>query len=412
MLLEHSLDILTVLEPDGTWRYTSPAGTRLLGYPRGFDPEGGVFSLVHPDDVAVALEAFAELVDGTRTHAEPSELRVRAADGDYRILETFGRDLRDDPEIRGLVLNSLDITDRRRAEDALRREERRFRCLVAHASEYTLVWDSNFELGYVSPSVTRATNGYLTEGTSVLHDELVHPGDYQSVEAEFLALIAAPPASSRPMRFRFRMGPKAAEYRWLEAVVTNLLADPDVGGIVVNARDITERHEYEQQLAYQATHDPLTGLPNRDQAMSRLDDHLEGPAATTVLFCDLDNFKTINDQLGHDVGDQLLVEVAARLRTSIRRADTIARFGGDEFVIVCPHCDERLGRYLAERLHHTLRAPFQIAGQPLALSASIGIATTTRATATDATTLVRNADLAMYQAKTAGRDQSIAFQHH
>lgn len=178
------------------------------------------------------------------------------------------------------------------------------------------------------------------------------------------------------------------------------------------ARDITDRRRLEQELTLQATHDTLTGLPNRTLLADRLSHALAGAAErggpVAVLFCDLDQFKTVNDASGHLVGDELLVEVARRLRAVIRPSDTVARFGGDEFVIVCANTDTTAAQRIADRLAAALSDPIVINGQRLYVSASVGIAVTPPLDG-EAETLLRSADAAMYDAKAHGRARSRVF---
>jgi PAS domain S-box-containing protein len=134
-LVAHSTDIISVLASDGTWLESSEAGTRLLGYPKGYDPEGGIFSVVHDDDLSKAAAALQEVVDGRRGPTEPVEFRIRAMDGSWRIFESFGQNLTDDPDIQGVLIVSSDITNRKRAERALAESEERFRVLAEAASE-------------------------------------------------------------------------------------------------------------------------------------------------------------------------------------------------------------------------------------------------------------------------------------
>jgi len=186
-----------------------------------------------------------------------------------------------------------------------------------------------------------------------------------------------------------------------------------VVSVLVVSHDLTDRKRVEEALAEQAVHDPLTRLPNRvllvdrtNQAlarMRRISDEAAAGGRVGVLFLDLDRFKVVNDSLGHAAGDAVLVAVAARLRTAARRADVVARFGGDEFAVLAERlpCPEDAA-VLADQITQALTAPFQHAGQELHISASIGIATTVDP-ATDAEALLRDADAAMYQVKARNR---------
>lgn len=183
-----------------------------------------------------------------------------------------------------------------------------------------------------------------------------------------------------------------------------------VESLVTHAVDVTEQREHTQELLHQTLHDPLTGLPNRTLLVDRLDHALSRTTrgdgtSVALLFLDLDHFKLVNDSLGHPTGDAILVEAAARLRAAVRPSDTVARFGGDEFVVCCE--DVRAGTEtiaMAERLLTTMRDPFVAGGQELRLSTSIGIALATRPGET-AEGLLRDADTALYVAKGDGRDR-------
>jgi diguanylate cyclase (GGDEF)-like protein/PAS domain S-box-containing protein len=175
------------------------------------------------------------------------------------------------------------------------------------------------------------------------------------------------------------------------------------------ARDITGRRALEERLSHQALHDPLTGLPNRALLMDRLE-HAVARAhrrktPLTVLFLDLDDFKAVNDALGHECGDRLLEEVGRRLDSGARSSDTVARLGGDEFVVLLEDIgDEREATLAADRMRKDLEVPFEVGGRELSVTASIGVAVGP-SSGDGPRELLRNADLAMYRAKGNGKNR-------
>jgi diguanylate cyclase (GGDEF)-like protein len=180
--------------------------------------------------------------------------------------------------------------------------------------------------------------------------------------------------------------------------------------VVINVRDVTERRRAEAELAHHATHDSLTGLPNRPLFLERLGESLYRYKWSTrrpaVLFLDVDRFKLVNDSMGHEVGDQLLVEASRRLRAAAGAGDTVARFGGDEFVVLCSPATDPVEA--AERLLATFDQPFRLGGQSFFLSASIGVASP-ESVHSRPIELIRDADTAMYRAKEMGRGRLAVF---
>jgi diguanylate cyclase (GGDEF)-like protein/PAS domain S-box-containing protein len=278
--------------------------------------------------------------------------------------------------------------------------EERFRSLVQNASDVITILDRRGTIRYVSPSTERVW-GFAVEdllGTSLL--ALVHPDDRAAARTHLANLLAQPGAT---------------DGTWCdcEAMAVNPLEQSAVRGIVITYRDVTERKVFEEQLRHLAFHDSLSGLPNRALFLDRLERAMalahRNLRPVAMLFLDLDNFKVVNDSLGHQAGDQLLREVAKRLQSCVRAEDTVARLGGDEFTILLAEIvqpDEVTA--VADRIAQVLRAPIAINDREVFLSASIGVALSEPGR-DGPSSLLCNADLAMYQAKAAGKARHALF---
>lgn len=310
-----------------------------------------------------------------------------------------------------LALESAALT-----EDLVRRQsEARFSSLVQNSSDVVMVVDADSSVKWVSPSIERVLGYRPEELDGAKLTGIVHPEDKTAI-LQFLMDASRDGAAHAVAEFRIRHH----EGFWLhvETLRTNLLHDPNVGGIVLNTRDVSERKAFEEQLAHQAFHDPITGLANRalfrDRVEHALERQLRDEHPVSVLFMDLDDFKTINDSLGHAAGDRMLAEVGERLRNCLRAADTAARLGGDEFAILLEDGGEEVGAAdVAARILEALEAPFQLEGKEVFCRASIGIATASVGHGTrpsGAEELLRNADVAMYMAKEAGKNRYQIFE--
>jgi diguanylate cyclase (GGDEF)-like protein/PAS domain S-box-containing protein len=276
--------------------------------------------------------------------------------------------------------------------------DRHFRALTDNATELVLVLRKNGAATYASPSY-KTTLGHDPE-------HLVGGGYHRMIDARGEALLGAvldgaSAGATATQRFELDVIHKDGTSHVLDVVATNALGDRAVRGVILNARDISDRRQAEAQLAMQASHDSLTGLPNRSMLDTRLDEVLILAAreATQValLMVDLDRFKDVNDALGHHCGDALLCEVAVRLRRQVRGSDFAARLGGDEFAIILASGDVDDATIVAERLVTSLARPYTIGGKALTVGASVGIAFGGHDTT--AASLLRQADVAMYSAK-------------
>jgi diguanylate cyclase (GGDEF)-like protein/PAS domain S-box-containing protein len=306
-------------------------------------------------------------------------------------------------------LNSSEDRAARRDENPDRvsgtsREERWYHSLVQYSSDIVAVLEDDGTLRYISPSVERVLGHRPEELIGKSAFDYVHPENIEFVSSSFAKALKISGVRP-PMEFRVRAGD--GSWRHVEVICNNLFSDSNVQGMIVNARDVTERKRAEEQLRYQALHDLLTDLPNRRLFVDRLQQALRRTSRqperqVAVLFMDLYNFKVLNDSVGHETGDKLLVAVAKRLRGLMRPEDTFARFGGDEYTVLIEDIEDPADAMrVADRIVEGFRKPFVLDGQEFFAAASIGIAYGSDST-TSPEEVLGNADAAMYRAKEGG----------
>ncbi|MFD7440534.1 putative bifunctional diguanylate cyclase/phosphodiesterase [Streptomyces sp. NPDC059909] len=302
-----------------------------------------------------------------------------------------------------MLLDNISLTHE------LAQKENHFRSLVQGSSDVIMIAAPTGILRYVSPA---AAGVYGRDADELIGSELaslIHPEDLGRVVHEVRRFLAAPPSEEPTTRIecRFRSGTG----QWLNVEST---VNRHQGGLIFNSRDVTERVRLQAQLQHNAEHDPLTDLPNRalftERVRQALSGRRAGDAGTAVLFIDLDGFKGVNDRLGHQAGDELLILAARRLQESVRAGDTAARLGGDEFaaLILGDGSRDQSGREyqvheIADRLRLMLSQPYRVEGNEVRVAASIGVAFAEPGIS--AGELLRNADLAMYRAKAGGKDR-------
>lgn len=402
-LASYSTDLLMLVRPDGVTEGQLTLGAVPLGYP----PEERhasrhVAEHVHPDELADVLALLEEVRTGSGIETS-IKVRARHYDNSWRLLDVDVLDRRSDPLLRGLVLRVSLLEDSEDHDDGAPTagQDDRFRSLAEVAPFGILSADRRGYVVYANDEATRLL--------ALPSEHLYGDGWENVVDAEDRTEVAAAAGAvlthSARERVTFRVNVRG-ETRWMAAVFVPLGQDDGRTGWIATIDDVTDRRQVELRLAFQATHDTLTGLPNRmlladrlGQAVARLE---REPTPLAVLYVDLDRFKPINDRLGHAVGDDVLREMARRLHSTTRAADTVGRIGGDEFVVVCEQMDRARARELAERIASLLAEPLFIAGTTVTVGASVGVAVTEDAHA-DPAVLLDRADQAMYRSKNAGR---------
>jgi diguanylate cyclase (GGDEF)-like protein/PAS domain S-box-containing protein len=297
------------------------------------------------------------------------------------------------------------------AEDLHERQSaERFRSLVQNSSDVIALLSPDLTIRYHTPSVERVLGYGEDELVGSRLTELLVPDDAERLRG-FFAEVCGLPGTPLPRDLPLRR--KDGTICQLESVFNNLLGESNIAGVVVTARDVTERRALEEQLAHQAFHDSLTGLANRslfaDRVERALGRGIRRRNLFAVLFLDLDDFKTVNDSLGHAAGDELLVTIARRIESCLRPEDTCARLGGDEFAVMIENIAGPDGAVtVARRILGVMGEPLAILGSDVSVRGSVGIALGTGEQTTSE--IMRSADLAMYRAKNDGKGRYALYE--
>jgi diguanylate cyclase (GGDEF)-like protein/PAS domain S-box-containing protein len=400
-LLANASDAFAIVRVDGTLTYASPASGRVLGYDSEQLAGQSALQFVDPRTMPDAADTLRRIsvVPGEQ---EEMELRVQRGDGEWRWLSIIATNRTDDPIVNGIVLNYRDVTEQHEAQARIKLQAR----MLDEVQHAVIVTDPAGLVTYWNQAAETLLGWSPTEAIGRALVDLGVTATQTEAADGSLAVVRSGSRWSGEMQLQKR------DAGTITALVTNsAVQDPDghLRGVIAVAVDITERKQLEQRLHQQAFTDALTGLANRTLFLDRIDHLLAGQprggAARhfAVLFLDVDDFKTVNDSMGHGAGDELLVGLAHRLTRVLRPTDTAARLGGDEFAVLLEDASIEDAERVARRLLTDMRQPVPVSDREVLMSASIGIAVPAPDGSSLADELLRNADLAMYGAKAKAR---------
>jgi diguanylate cyclase (GGDEF)-like protein/PAS domain S-box-containing protein len=394
-LVSNATDIIVVTDRGGVMQYVSPAFQRILG--RSAEPfkDESLAAFMHHDDLDRIAQEFPPLLEDP-SRVLRTVVRSQDADGRWRHFEATITNHLDDPDVHGIVGNLHDITELREAHE-------RFRSAFENAPIGMAMSDLEGRIIRANPAMGGIVGWTPDELVGMCVHDLTHPDEKVMSSTEMQRLVAS---GSVGYQIEKRYMHRAGHEVWVSASVSCVrdeLGRPMY--LIGQVEDITERRALRERLAYAAIHDPLTSLPNRELFMDRLEVALRradrGEHRVAVIFLDLDRFKLINDSLGHDVGDQVLSAVADRLSSVMRASDTLARFGGDEFTVLCDDVShEEDSLEVGQRLMMAMAQPLALPSGEVFVSLSVGIALS--GDSESGATVLRNADIAMYRAKDRG----------
>ena len=401
LLVETTTQVILVVQ-DSKIKFFNSRAVDLTGYTGDELNDMPFANLVYPDDLEMLADQHQRRLQG-----EPFErvypFRYILKGGKVGWVEISTALI--DWEGRPATLSILsDITERKRSEEALQESEERYRALVENINDVFYTLDNQGNITYVSPVVERFTRYKVSDLTGKPFIPLIYPDDLPGLLDSFNRLV-----SGQLEPWEFRVVDKDGRIIFVRTSSRPIYEDGQIVGITALMTDVTERKQMEQKLEEMATHDFLTGLPNRVLLLDRFTIAAalahRNKARLAVMSLDLDKFKTVNDTLGHDAGDQVLKTVSTRLAGTIRASDTLARVGGDEFILLMMetnHMEDAAA--IAQKILDSFTDPLSIDGHQFNLSTSIGIAIYPE-DAEDMETLTRKSDAAMYYSKGHGRNQ-------
>jgi len=405
-LFDENTDPIAYLNPWGKIIRMNKSCQQFINQIYRHDQERNIFDLLKTADEELVIRKFEETKLGL-----PQSIDITIISEDhYEVkLQINFIPMNIENKVEGVYLIFKDMTAELFAKEALLKSEERFRLIAENSSDLIQIVDHQGYFSYLSPSHSRVLGYELIEFYEQNLIDFVAE-DYQVQLKEQLELAIEERATKKvEVKFRRIQG----DFQWFELKIEPVFSgngDYDHTNIV--ARDIEDRKRYEKDLLRLAFRDPLTGLANRrlfDDRMAKVIAKVERDQIPfVVIMIDLDNFKAVNDQYGHDAGDQVIVQLSKRLLNTVREMDTVGRLGGDEFIILLPEIatKENLSG-LIERLERILQKPYYIDNNHLNVGASFGAVLSDHQSVTRVNTIVTVADKALYEAKRTGKNRSI-----
>ena len=391
--LQATADGIEALDTDGRFIFSNEKFKQMWELPDDFT-ENGAFNQItrmqaNPNTSLTGIHDLLRRLD----IEEYREIVLK----DGRTYERFAKPIREDEHITGYVLSYRDISEKKRTERALLASEAKLRAMIDNISETIVIVDETGHLRYVSPNMQTLFGWSCDEIGKTISERLIYPDDLESVRASFAELAAV-----RGMKatMEFRLLSKYAGYRHIRLTAVNMTGDPDIQGILMNFRDISDKKTRENEILYLNYHDLLTGLFNRaffEEECERLD--VERQLPISVIMGDINGLKLINDAFGHKEGDKLLIEISKILSFNSRREDILARTGGDEFCILLPQTSEEDVRNICRRIYRDcINYGSREDKDALYLSISLGCATKTDMD-TSIARILTEAEESMYKQK-------------
>lgn len=402
-LVERGNDIIAIISDTGMVRFISPSVESVLGFLPAEIVGVHINDFICADEQAKIDTVFAYLQAHTDGSAlEKFELCMKHKNGGYRDIEMTARNLTLNPVVAGVVLNGRDITDRKRADDRLRLNAKVF----SNTLEGIVITDASGTVIDVNEAFCNIS-GYSRDELVGMNPRMLHSGQQSQIFYETMwETILATGHWSGEVWNRKKNGEDYAQWLSISAISNEAGQVTHYAGI---SSDITLNKLHEKQLEHTAHYDALTGIPNRTLLGDRMRQAIARTAREqnmmAVCYLDLDGFKPINDTMGHEAGDRVLIGISRRIEAALRGGDTVARLGGDEFVILLVglergvECSQTLSRLL-----EAIAEPIDIMGKSVSVSASIGVSIYPLDDE-DSDTLLRHADQAMYVAKQSGKNR-------